>query len=66
MWQFALSKVNAKPYEVLHVDDDCETGIIGAKKKAGMRPFFIDQKGKHTSVTDCPVIRNLTEIFELV
>ncbi len=65
MWQYALNTVGAEPKEILHVDNDYETGIVGAKK-AGMRPVLIDRKGIYSYITDCPVIRDLTEIFELL
>lgn len=65
MWQFALNKVGAKPNEVLHIDNDYETGIIGAKK-AGIRSVLIDRKGIYTSIVDCAIIHDLTEIFRLL
>jgi len=65
MWQFALKEVGAKPNEVIHIDDDYETGIIGAKN-AGIRPLLLDRKGTYTSSVDCTVIHNLTDILELL
>lgn len=63
MWEFALNKVGCKPSEVVHVDNEYESGIIGAKR-AGIQPILIDRKGVYSSVMDCIVIHNLTEILE--
>jgi len=65
MWRYALNRVGAGPNEVLHIDNDYETGIMGAKK-AGIRPILLDRKGKHTSIIDCTIIHNLDEIPELL
>ena len=63
MWQFALNTVGCKPEEVLHIDDEDETGIVGAKQ-AGIQPILLDRKGMYTSYTDCILIHNLTEILD--
>lgn len=65
MWRYALNMVGARPSEVFHIDNDYETGIIGAKK-AGIRPILLDRKDTYTSITDCTIIRDLTEILELL
>jgi putative hydrolase of the HAD superfamily len=65
MWEYALNKVGCKPSEVVHVDDDYETGILGAKR-VGIKPVLIDRIGVHSSITGCIVIHNLTEILELL
>lgn len=65
MWQFALRQIGARAEEVLHVDDDYETGIVGATE-AGIRAVLIDRSGKSTSTFDCIVIGNLAEVLELV
>ncbi len=65
MWKFALNKVECKPSEVVHVDDDYETGILGAIR-VGIQPVLIDRIGVHSSNSDCIVIHNLTEILELL
>lgn len=65
MWQFALNKVSAKPDEVFHVDNDYETGVMGAKK-AGIQAILLDRKGVYTSMTDCTIIHDLAEILELL
>ena len=64
MWHFALDRLEVKPNEVLHVDDNHEW-VLGAKK-VGIQPVLIDRKRVHTSITDCIVIHNLTEILELL
>jgi len=64
MWQYALNKVGVKPNEALHIDDNYEL-ILGAKQ-AGIRPVLIDRKGMYSSVTDCPVIHDLTDIFKML
>nr|ADQ54425.1 hydrolase containing protein [uncultured marine crenarchaeote E37-7F] len=65
MWKYALNGVSCKPSEVLHVDNEYETGIIGAKR-VGIQPVLIDRKDVHSSVTDCIVTHDLTEILELL
>jgi len=64
MWLYALNRIGVKPNETLHVDDIYEE-ILGAKQ-AGIRPVLIDRKGIYSSVTDCFLIHDLTEIFELL
>lgn len=65
MWRFALKEVNCESDEVLHVDDDYETGILGAKQ-AGIQPVLIDRKDVHSSSDDCIVIHELSEIPRLL
>ena len=65
MWRFAIDEVGANPSEVLHVDNDYEDGVVPARK-AGIRPVLVDRKGVYTHITDCTVIRDLTEILELL
>jgi len=64
MWHFALDKIRVKPNEALHLDDSYEW-ILGAKK-AGIQPVLVDRKGIYSSITDCCVIHDLTEIFEFL
>jgi len=65
MWRYALNRVGAAPNEVFHIDNDYETGIMGARE-AGIRPILLDRKDTYTSITDCTIIRDLTEILELL
>jgi FMN phosphatase YigB (HAD superfamily) len=64
MWQYALNKIGVKPNETIHVDDKYEQ-ILGAKQ-AGIRPVLIDRKGIYSSITDCIVIHDLTDILKML
>jgi len=65
MWEFALNKVEARPDEVMHIDNDYEKGIVPSKK-AGIRAVLLDRLGTYTHISDCDVIHGLTEIFDLL
>jgi len=65
MWRYALNRVGATPNEVFHIDNDYETGIMGARE-AGIRPILLDRKDTYTSIIDCTIIHDLTEILELL
>ena len=64
MWHFALDRLEAKPNEVLHVDDNYEW--VSGVKKAGIQPVLVDRKGVYSAISDCTVIHDLTEIFQLL
>jgi len=65
IWRYALKRVGARPNEVFHIDNDYETGVVGARE-AGMRPIPLDRKDTYTSIIDCTIIHDLTEILELL
>jgi len=47
MWELAVNKTECNREEILHMDDDYQSGIIGAKK-AGIKAILIDRKKKYS------------------
>ena len=59
----ALKKAQVKPEEAIHVGDQYDLDIVGARG-VGMKAVLIDRNDFFTDITDCPRIRSLTEIVE--
>jgi len=57
----ALAKAGVLPAEALHVGDQYQADVVGARA-VGMRPILLDREGVWSEVTDCPVIRSLSEV----
>ena len=64
IFEKALALANCKPEEVIHVGDDLEGDVEGAKN-AGITPILLDRKSEHRDV-DCKRIRNLTELLPII
>jgi putative hydrolase of the HAD superfamily len=60
----ALEMSGCQPEEVVHVGDDLEGDIQGAKN-AGILPVLLDRKSEHQDV-DCRRIRGLGELLPLI
>jgi REG-2-like HAD superfamily hydrolase len=61
----ALEKAVVKADEALYVGDNYEQDIIGARD-VGMRAILIDRNDWFTKITDCPRIKNLTEVLNYI
>lgn len=61
----ALSKARVKPEETIHVGDQYELDIVGARG-VGITGVLLDRNNHFPEITDCPRIRSLSEILEYV
>ncbi len=61
----ALERVAVSPEEAVHVGDQYEADVIGARG-VGMHAVLIDRGGWQTEVTDCPKIGSLDELGALL
>ncbi len=60
----ALRSAAVNPFEALHVGDDYECDVEGARK-VGMTPILLDRWGRH-SCTDCIRIEKLDELLTML
>jgi putative hydrolase of the HAD superfamily len=61
----ALEKAAVKADEALYVGDNYEQDIIGAQG-VGMRAILIDRNDWFIKITDCPRIKNLSEVLNYI
>ena len=59
----ALDRAGVKAFEALHVGDQYQLDIVGARG-AGINPILIDRYDLYPEVSDCPRIRSLTELAQ--
>ncbi len=59
-----LRQLNVAPERALHVGDSYEADYLGARS-VGMNALWLDRAGTNAH-TDCPTIRNLTEVLQAV
>ncbi|MFH0914208.1 MAG: HAD family hydrolase [Chloroflexota bacterium] len=57
----ALEKAGVKASEAMHVGDQYESDIVGARG-VGIKPVCLDRYDLFPEITDCPRIRTLTEV----
>jgi len=57
----ALERAGVKASEAIHVGDQYKLDVAGARG-VGIKPILIDRYNLHAEVSDCPRIRNLTEL----
>ena len=65
IFRAALERVSVAPEEAVHVGDQYEADVLGARG-VGMHAVLIDRGGWQTDVTDCPKIASLDELGELL
>lgn len=65
IFRAALKRAGAKPEEAMHVGDQYELDIVGAKG-VGITPVLIDREDAYPEITDCTRIRTLTELGKLI
>ena len=63
IFQAALQRAGVKASEAVHIGDQYKLDVVGARG-VGINPIPIDRYNLYPEVTDCPRIRNLTEIAE--
>lgn len=60
----ALEMAGYKAEEVIHIGDDLEGDVEGARN-AGITPILLDRKSEHLDV-DCRRVRSLSEILPII
>ena len=65
MFLAALERVSVDAAEAVHVGDQFESDILGARA-VGIHGVLIDRGGWHSEVQDCPKIASLSELDSLV
>jgi putative hydrolase of the HAD superfamily len=61
IFQVALQRAGVKASEAIHVGDQYKIDVVGARG-VGINPILIDRYNQYLEVSDCPQIRNLTEL----
>jgi len=61
----ALEKAKAKPEEAVHVGDQYELDVVGARG-VGMTALLLDRNNHFPDITDCPRIRGLDEVTRYI
>lgn len=64
IFQYALSQARVDPVEALHVGDQCDIDIAGARA-AGLTPVLLDRYGIHPN-PDSLCISSLTQVMSLL
>ena len=59
----ALDRAGVKAFEALHVGDQYQLDVEGAKG-VGINPILIDRYDLYLEISDCPCIRSLTELAQ--
>jgi len=59
----ALEKAQAEPQEAIHVGDQYDIDVMGARG-AGMKAILLDRTYSFASITDCPRIHSLAEVID--
>jgi putative hydrolase of the HAD superfamily len=65
IFQSALNKAEVKPQEAIHVGDQYDLDVIGAKG-VGITAILIDRNNHFTEIKDCPRIQSLTQITKFI
>jgi len=61
----ALELARVKPGEAIHVGDQYQNDVLGAKG-VGISPILLDRADYYAEITDCPRIRTLTEVGKYI
>ncbi len=64
LWRYALNMLEIQPAEAMHVGDDYEVDVLGAKQ-GGLLPVLMERTGRHSRI-DCVKLNDLTGIFDLL
>ena len=62
IFKYALNKFKLKPIEVIHVGDSITSDVIGARS-AGIKPVWINRKGKSKTPD---VVSQITNLYSLI
>lgn len=63
IFQAALDRAGVKAAEAVHVGDQYDLDIVGARR-VGINPILIDRFDLYPEVTECPRIKGLSELME--
>ena len=61
----ALERAGVSASEAMHIGDQYQVDVVGARG-VGINPVLLDRSDVFTEVTDCPRIRTLPEIADLL
>lgn len=61
----ALKRASISPQEALHVGDQYEADVLGARG-VGITPVLLDREGFNQDIKDCPRITSLPELAQLI
>jgi HAD superfamily hydrolase (TIGR01549 family) len=59
----ALEKAKAKASETIHVGDQYQNDVLGARG-VGISPILLDRADYYAEITDCPRIKSLTAVIK--
>jgi len=65
IFMIALEKAGVEASEAVHVGDQYKIDAVGAMN-AGIKPIIIDRNDLYPEIKDCPRIRNLDELFDVI
>jgi FMN phosphatase YigB (HAD superfamily) len=65
IFRAALQKAGVQPLEAMHVGDQYQSDVLGAKG-AGIHPVLLDRGNFYTEFHECPRITNLLTLGELI
>ncbi|MBI4234331.1 MAG: HAD family hydrolase [Chloroflexi bacterium] len=65
IFQAALRKAGVQPHEAVHVGDQYDSDIVGARR-AGIAPVLLDRAGAHPDYGEGPRLESLKELPALV
>lgn len=61
IFEHTLRRLDLEPFEVVHVGDDLETDVAGARR-AGMHAVWLNRAGSPAGRQPVPIIRSLREL----
>ncbi len=61
IFQAALARAGVEPTEAIHVGDQYQSDVLGAKA-VGITPVLLDRDGWHNDVADCATIKSLLDL----
>jgi putative hydrolase of the HAD superfamily len=65
IFDFALTKAQARPEQTLYVGDIYSIDVIGAER-AGIHPVLIDSVGSYAATFTCKTIKHLRSLLSMV
>ena len=65
IFMIALEKAGVEASEAVHVGDQYKIDAVGAMN-AGIKPIIIDRNDLYPEIKDCPRIRKLDELFDVI
>lgn len=65
IFQAALARAQVKPEEAIHVGDQYQSDVVGAKS-VGIIPVFLDRDGSYQLTSDCIKIDNLIALDDVL